>query len=174
MFNRYKLYFVFSCVVMCGLVDLGRMVSANGEGWRLFFLTIISVSFLAYFFSLPTVAVKWTTLRLGSPIPKTLVIQAAPSHITLAIWVRVRVTGDAHITKGRLGMGMHKTRACPNHCDTAPSIFVQGKSLATRLFLEHPIINSPLKNGEENWTELCFAETSGTVRKVFKKLLANS
>ena len=35
---------------MCGLVDLGRMVSANGEGWRLFFFTIISVSFLAYFF----------------------------------------------------------------------------------------------------------------------------
>ena len=32
------------------------------------------------------------------------VIWASPSHITLAIWVRVRVTGDAHITRG-LGMG---------------------------------------------------------------------
>ena len=26
-------------------------------------------------------------------------IRASPSHITLAIWVRVRVTGDAHITR---------------------------------------------------------------------------
>ena len=45
---------------------------------------------------------------MGIPIPKTLVIWASPSHITLAIWVRVRVTGDAHITRG-LGMGMAKT-----------------------------------------------------------------
>ena len=36
----------------------------------------------------------------GHPIPKTLVIWAPPSHITLAIWVRVRVKvkGDAHFT----------------------------------------------------------------------------
>ena len=34
---------------------------------------------------------------LGIPIPKTLVIWTSPSHITLAIWVTVRVTGDAHI-----------------------------------------------------------------------------
>ena len=34
---------------------------------------------------------------MGIPIPKTLVIWASPSHITLAIWVRV--TGDAHITR---------------------------------------------------------------------------
>ena len=33
------------------------------------------------------------------PILKTLGIWASPSHITLAIWVRVRVTGDAHINK---------------------------------------------------------------------------
>ena len=33
------------------------------------------------------------------PISKTLGIWASPSHITLAIWVRVRVTGDAHINK---------------------------------------------------------------------------
>ena len=33
---------------------------------------------------------------MGIPIPKTLVILAYPSHVTLAIWVRV--TGDAHIT----------------------------------------------------------------------------
>ena len=41
---------------------------------------------------------------LGISISKTRVIQASPSHITLAIWVRSRVTGegfesgDAHIT----------------------------------------------------------------------------
>ena len=53
---------------------------------------------------------------LGIPIPKTLVIWTSPSHITLAIWVRVRVTGDAHITRV-LGMGMTKTRGCPYHFD---------------------------------------------------------
>ena len=35
---------------------------------------------------------------IGIPIPKTIVIWASPSHINLAIWVRV--TGDAHITRG--------------------------------------------------------------------------
>ena len=39
----------------------------------------------------------------GIPIPKTLVIWASPSHITLAIWVRF--TDDAHITKV-LGIGI--------------------------------------------------------------------
>ena len=49
---------------------------------------------------------------LGIPIPKPLVvIWTSPSHITLAIWVRVsvrvgvRVTWDAHITRV-LEMGM--------------------------------------------------------------------
>ena len=41
----------------------------------------------------------------GIPIPKTLGIWASPSRITFAIWVRVRVTGDAHIN-GVLKMGM--------------------------------------------------------------------
>ena len=50
------------------------------------------------------------------PIPKTLVIWASPSHITLAIWVRVRVTGDVHITRA-LGMGIPKRRRCSYHCD---------------------------------------------------------
>ena len=57
---------------------------------------------------------------LGIPIPKTLMIKASPSHITLAICVRVRVTvrvtGDAYIT-WVLAMGMAKTRGCPYHCD---------------------------------------------------------
>ena len=52
---------------------------------------------------------------MGIPIPKTLVISASPSHITLAIWVRFRVTGDAHITRV-LGMGMPKTRVFPYQC----------------------------------------------------------
>ena len=50
------------------------------------------------------------------PTPKTLVIWASPSHITVAIWVRVRVTGDAHITRV---LGMPKTRGCPYHFDSA-------------------------------------------------------
>ena len=59
---------------------------------------------------------------MGIPIPKTLVIWASPSHITLAIWVRVRVrvTGDAHIAR-ILGMGMLKTRGYPYHCHTGAS-----------------------------------------------------
>ena len=49
-------------------------------------------------------------------------IWASPSHITLAIWVRVRVTEDAHITSV-LGMG------CPKRGDaditvTAPSFLI--------------------------------------------------
>ena len=43
-----------------------------------------------------------TSLLAVAPVT---VIRAYPSHITLAIWVRVRVTGDAHITRV-LGMGM--------------------------------------------------------------------
>ena len=46
---------------------------------------------------------------MGIPIPKTLVIWASPSHITLAIWVRV--TGDAHITRvdsGAKGKGKRR------------------------------------------------------------------
>ena len=53
---------------------------------------------------------RWVLLKgyghprvLGIPIPKTLVIWASPSHLILAIMVRV--TGDAHITRV-LGMGM--------------------------------------------------------------------
>ena len=50
------------------------------------------------------------------------VIWASPSHITLAIWVRVRVrvTGDAHITRV-LGMGM------PIITVTAPSYLLLEK-----------------------------------------------
>ena len=37
---------------------------------------------------------------LGIPIPKSLGIWASPSFINLAMWLKVRVTGDAHITRG--------------------------------------------------------------------------
>ena len=47
-------------------------------------------------------------------------IWASPSLITLTNWVRVRVrvTGDANITRV-LGMGMPKTRTCPYCFDSA-------------------------------------------------------
>ena len=47
-------------------------------------------------------------------------IWASPSLITLTNWVRVRVrvTGDANITRV-LGMGMPKTRRCPYYFDSA-------------------------------------------------------
>ena len=51
---------------------------------------------------------------MGIPIPKTLGIWVSPSHITLAICVRV--TRDARITVV-LGMGIPTTEGCPYHCD---------------------------------------------------------
>ena len=45
-------------------------------------------------------------------------IWASPSLITLTNWVRVRVTGDANITRV-LGMGMPKTRRCPHYFGSA-------------------------------------------------------
>ena len=42
---------------------------------------------------------------MGIPDPNTLGIWEFPSHITCAIRVRVRVTGDVHITRVS-GMGM--------------------------------------------------------------------
>ena len=52
-------------------------------------------------------------------IPKTLAIWAFPFHITLAILIRVkvRVTGDANITRV-LGMRMPITRGSPYHSST--------------------------------------------------------
>ena len=53
---------------------------------------------------------------LSIPIPKILVIWASPSHIILAIWVKVRVgvIGDANTSLPvGLGMGMPN----PYHCD---------------------------------------------------------
>jgi len=61
------------------------------------------------------------TSVLGIPIPKTIVIWASSSHITLTIWVRVRVTGDDHTDTRVLGMGMPKMRGCPYHCETGVS-----------------------------------------------------
>ena len=64
-------------------------------------------------------------------IPKTQVIWASPSHFSLVICVRVRVKGDAHITRV-LEMGMSKTRG--SHITvTAPLSFCMGKVVGTRL-----------------------------------------
>ena len=68
---------------------------------------------------------------MGISIPKTQVIWASPSHFSLVICVRVRVKGDAHITRV-LEMGMSKTRV--SHITvTAPLSFCMGKVVGTRL-----------------------------------------
>ena len=68
---------------------------------------------------------------MGISIPKSQVIWASPSHFSLVICVRVRVTGDAHITRV-LEMGMSKTRG--SHITvTAPLSFCRGKVMGTRL-----------------------------------------
>ena len=68
---------------------------------------------------------------MGISIPKTQVIRASPSHFSLVICVRVRVKGDAHITRV-LEMGMSKTRG-PHITVTAPLSFCMGKVVGTRL-----------------------------------------
>ena len=83
------------------------------------------------------------------PHSQTLVIWAYHSHITLAIWVRVRVTGDARITRV-LGNGDAQNAGMPI------------------LLWQHHFKN------EGNWDELTFAKTSGTVTKDVEKNLANS
>ena len=68
---------------------------------------------------------------MGISIPKTQVIWASPFHFSLVICVRVRVKGDAHITRV-LEMGMSKTRG--SHITvTAPLSFCMGKVVGTRL-----------------------------------------
>ena len=54
---------------------------------------------------------------LGILIAKTLVKWASLLILLIASWVRVRVTGDAHIGRG-LGMGMPETRGSLYHCDS--------------------------------------------------------
>jgi len=52
---------------------------------------------------------------IGIPIPKAIVIWASPSHITSAIWVRVRVKGMP------TSIGFREW-GCPYHCGSAFSI----------------------------------------------------
>ena len=68
---------------------------------------------------------------MGISIPKTQVILASPSHYNLVICVRVRVTGDTHITRV-LEMAMSKTRGS-HIIVTAPLSFCMGKVVGTRL-----------------------------------------
>ena len=60
----------------------------------------------------PGVTVIWTSRVLGISILKTLEIWASPSFIYLAIWLKVRVTGDVHITRG-FGNGDAQTAGTP-------------------------------------------------------------
>ena len=50
---------------------------------------------------------------LGITIPKTLVIWASPSHITLAIWIRVGI----RVTRVPTSLGFWEW-GCPYHCDS--------------------------------------------------------
>ena len=68
---------------------------------------------------------------MGISIPKTQVIWTSPSHYNLVICVRVRVAGDAHITRV-LEMAMSKTRGS-HIIVTAPLSFCMGKVVGTRL-----------------------------------------
>ena len=63
---------------------------------------------------LTCVTVIWVSPSFGYPYSQdpSDTIWASPSHITLAILVRVGVTGDAHITRV-LGMGMPKNAGMP-------------------------------------------------------------
>ena len=73
------------------------------------------------------VTVKWASPRFRHPHSQNPVIWASPSHITLAIWVRVRVTRDAHITRV-LGMGIPITL-----WQWVPLPFSKEKALGARL-----------------------------------------
>ena len=84
---------------------------------------------LASIYSLPLLQWYGHPRVLGISIPKTLVIWVSPSHITLAIWVRVsvsvRVTGDAHITRV-LGMRNDNITVTPLRLEygTEPILFM--------------------------------------------------
>ena len=61
---------------------------------------------------------------MGIPIPETIVIWASPSHISLAIWVRVKATGDAPHMDALLGKACTKYRL--------PEVPDDGRDLAKR------------------------------------------
>ena len=69
----------------------------------------------------PVLFSRWRCYNdIGIPIPKTIVIWASPSHITLAIWVRV--TGDAHTTRvSGVGMPISLWQRFLNFTDTTIS-----------------------------------------------------
>ena len=95
-------------------------------------LSVLS-SFYSWIFTSVSVAssarVYLFTSVLGISIPKNLVIWVSRSHITLAIWVRVsvrvRVTGDAHITRV-LGMRNDNITVTPLRLEygTEPILFM--------------------------------------------------
>ena len=108
------------------------------------------------------VTVIWASPRFGIPIPQTLMIWESPSHITLVIWVKVRVrtTGDEYIIRF-LGMGMPKTRECTYHCDTG-NWTVWGdefwSSFLCNFFTANEIkVDVSITASKCNWTKLRFS-----------------
>ena len=99
---------------------LARLKAFSG-GLLKIFLVVLSSRRMRKFLEMIFLVLQWYGHPpvLGILIPKTLVMWASPSLITLAIWVRV--TGDAHITRV-LGMVMPKTRECPYNCDTSNQV----------------------------------------------------
>ena len=71
------------------------------------------------------------------------VIWASLSNITFTIWVRVRVTGDAHIPRV-LGMGMPKTRGCPYHCDGELAQYGKENVVRSRISISNSMISSDI------------------------------
>ena len=69
--------------------------------------------------------VIWPSPHFEHPHSKTLVVWASLSHITLVFWIRVRVTGDAYITRV-LGMRMPKMWGCPYHRVNAMFVYDRG------------------------------------------------
>ena len=71
-------------------------------------------------------------------------IWASPSHITLAFWIRVRVTENAHITRV-LGMRMPKMWGCPYHLVNAVFLYDRGtevqqfrRLVMSEIYCRHP------------------------------------
>ena len=99
---------------------------------------------VSYLDLLSTAVLQWhgNPRVLGISISKNLVIWASPSHTTLVIWVRVgvrvRVTGDARITRC-LGMEMPKTQGAHVTVTSASST----RDLVTRLKQSYSAISLP-------------------------------
>ena len=100
-----------------------KAVSVSPYSW---IFTSVSVGSCSRFYLFTSaVTAIWASPRFRHPHSQTLVTRVSPSHITLAIWVRVRVTVDTHITRV-LGMGMPISLWAYPICHTPLSRTVRG------------------------------------------------